>query len=754
MGLGRLVKRSFEELKAGGLKHTLLKVKFYLRDTKGGRKRKPANVDNIFGDVLFINGCYLPHPSRYRVSHQREQLLANNLVSEEIFYTDLNIDLVKRYRAFIFFRCPHTDVVEEFICKAKEFNKLVLFDIDDLVIDKKYTDLIPYLKTLSPEEKENYDDGVLRIQKTLRLCDGAITTTEALAQELKNYVPEVFINRNTASDSMCALSKRAIYERDVLPYLEKSQIDNKTDARLQKKLLKARKREDSSIVKIGYFSGSITHNDDINLILPILKKTMETHENAHLYFVGELDIPAELEPYKERIHALPFVKWQELPKLIASVDINIAPLDNTIFNAAKSENKWVEAALVKVPTIASRVGAMEKMIEHEKTGLLCDTEEEWLEALDRLISDSAYRKRIAENAHKFVYANCTTINTGLSICEYLKSKMKKNIAFVLPSVQISGGVLVILKHCAMLKASGYDVLIINDNVGNKNIEKDGEEINVLSTRTDFFHGSIDVAVGSLWATMDWVGSYRNTKERAYLVQNYETDFYEHGSFFKFRANQTYNIDGVKYITISKWCERWLKESFHKDCTFIPNGLERAMFPVKERDFTKNKIRILVEGNSDDYYKNVDESFKIVSMLDPEKYEIYFLSYQGTPKKWYRVDKFLHRVPYERVSEIYHSCDILLKSSILESFSYPPLEMMATGGFVVVRPNEGNVEYLRDGENCLFYDGSDLSTAVNAIERIASDASLRKTLLENGLKTADSRAWENFRQDIIDTYTKN
>lgn len=117
----------------------------------------------------------------------------------------------------------------------------------------------------------------------------------------------------------------------------------------------------------------------------------------------------------------------------------------------------------------------------------------------------------------------------------------------------------------------------------------------------------------------------------------------------------------------------------------------VFYPV-ERKFDRDKIRILVEGNSDDYYKNVDESFKIIDLLDKDKYEIWFMSYQGKPKENYRVDKFMHQVPYEKVPNVYRECDILLKSSLLESFSYPPLEMMATGGFVVVAPNDGNVEY--------------------------------------------------------------
>jgi len=48
-----------------------------------------------------------------------------------------------------------------------------------------------------------------------------------------------------------------------------------------------------------------------------------------------------------------------LPELKVSIDINIALIEDTIFNEAKRENKWVEAALVKVPIIA-RLSLIEK----------------------------------------------------------------------------------------------------------------------------------------------------------------------------------------------------------------------------------------------------------------------------------------------------------------------------------------------------------------------------------------------------------
>ena len=87
---------------------------------------------------------------------------------------------------------------------------------------------------------------------------------------------------------------------------------------------------------------------------------MERYTNLRLHLVGELDIPEVLQQFGSRIIIHSFIDWKELPRLISDVDINLAPLRNTLFNKAKSENKWVEAALVKVPTVASDVGAFKE----------------------------------------------------------------------------------------------------------------------------------------------------------------------------------------------------------------------------------------------------------------------------------------------------------------------------------------------------------------------------------------------------------
>lgn len=749
-----LAEKSVRALKAGGVKELVRRTRYYLgrQDVSIQASIQVDSPEKYYMDVLFINGCYLPHPSRYRVTHQREQLLAGNITSNEVFYTDLTLDLVRNYRVFIFYRCPFTEVVGKFIKLAKKLNKTVLFDIDDLVIDKKYTSTIKYLSTMTETERETYNNGVELIKKTLCMCDAAITTTERLAKELKQYVPEVYINRNVASDRMLQISEWAAYDRDILPYKKMEEINGNEALRTYKKACELKQKREKGGIRLGYFSGSITHNDDFEMILPVIEKVMKRYENLELWIVGELNIPDQLKKYKDRIISSAFVAWEELPRLIASVDINLAPLEKSIFNEAKSENKWVEAALVRVPTIASKVGAFDKMIESGVTGILCETEADWEKELIRLIEDKEYRKLIAENAYKYTKRNCVAIYTAYGITEFIKKKMMPNIVFVLPTLQISGGFLVVLKHCEILKKTGLDVTIFNDGYEQeKYVKTDTTQIPVISRKDTGIYGSIDKAVATLYSTVDFLTLYPNIKERFYLVQGFETDFCQAGEYLRFRANQTYfSCVDMKYITISKWCQKWLKEQYGKDAAYAPNGIEISRFQPRRRSM-EGKIRILVEGNSDDYYKNVDESFRIIELLDKEKYEICYMSYQGKAKDWYRVDKLLHKVPNKEVAKVYSQCDILLKTSILESFSYPPLEMMATGGFVVVAPNEGNIEYLKDGYNCLFYERGNLKTAVKAIERILTDKELRNELYEGGIITAEKRNWNLLKEEIISMY---
>lgn len=751
--MGQLLQKTLKSLANDDIATTARKIKNYCITQWASRKLGAQHYEPYM-DVLFINGCdpeAAPHPPRYRVTHQKEQLIANNIVSNEVYYTSLTMDHVRNYRVFIFFRCPVTPLIREFVAEAKNLHKTVLFDIDDLVIDTKYTDHIPYVQSLSKEEKKIYDDGVNRMGETLSLCDAAITTTERLAEELSHYVPEVFINRNTASERMLRFSEEFLKKK------EEGYDEAETGKR--KRFRCAGDEGETHLhwadeIRIGYFSGSITHNADFEMIMPAVIRVMRENKKVKLHLVGELDLPPELESLSNRIVKRKFVSWEKLPELIGSVDINLAPIEDNIFNEAKSENKWVEAALVKVPTVASRVGAFERMIQDGKTGYLCSTVDEWYQKLTDLVEHEDNRHELAENAYRYCKKHCVTMYTGFPLTKFIKSKMTPNIAFVLPSLEISGGIMVALRHAKYLFEEGYDVLLISEVPGNGWLEYMGQKFPVISKNHHPIFAHISKAVATMWTTVEFLETYPNIEQRYYLVQSFEVDFYTPEIFLRIRANQSYSpSQDIQFLTISKWCQRWLWDDYEKKSLYAPNGIDTTYFLPHKRSMT-GKIRILIEGDCAAYSKNVDESFRIVQRLSEDKYEVWYMSYNAEPKKEYRVDRFLHRVAYEKVWEVYAQCDILIKSSFLESFSYPPLEMMATGGYVVVAPNEGNIEYLVNEENCLLYYDHDIDQAVSCVERICTDKQLQNNLYKNGLQVAQSRDWENIKKEILNLYERS
>ena len=701
-------------------------------------------------DVCFINGCdqSVPHPPRYRVTHQREQLEHNNITTSEIFYTEVQEFDVKYANAFVIFRCPYTDAVGDLINAAHKLHKPVYYDIDDLVIDTKYTDRIPYVQTLTVEEKELYDDGVNRMGKTLKMCDGAITTTQALADELSHYVPEVLVNRNNSSDEMYGLSLQAI-ELKNQNYYQDVVLDSKQGIIVPK-------REQDEF-RIGYFSGSITHNADIELIKPALLQVLSDHQNVKLYLVGELDLPVEFQPYSSQIVVFPFMDWKKLPSLISMVDVNLGPIEDTIFNRAKSENKWVEAAMVQTVTVASNVGAFAEMIQDGTTGFLAD-DTQWHVVLEKLINDPSICRRVAKDAFEYVKEHCLTIHSGKKIADFFRERLDKTCVCVLPSTEISGGIMVALKHMDVLYRNGWNVTIVASNPSLPWLGLDEVQFPVLYWEREAVEASFAKGIATMWTTVSYLESHYRIKQGYYLVQNYETEFYQPAMLERQMADRTYALSNgkIKYVTISKWCQEWLENQYGQSVDYCPNGIEIDNFACKKRLFeeirrSERKCRILIEGDSAVAYKGVDDSFKVIDRLDPNRFEVWYMSYNAGAKEWYRVDKFLHRVPYSKVGEVYGQCDILLKSSTLESFSYPPLEMMATGGAVVVVQNGGNKEYLRDYENCLFYPSGDIDAGVAKIHEVIDNPDLYDHLYEVGRATAEARDWKAIEQDILKLY---
>ena len=288
------------------------------------------------------------------------------------------------------------------------------------------------------------------------------------------------------------------------------------------------------------------------MIIPYLTKILLEFKNVKLLFLGEIDLPNDLKDFSSQIIIKRFIDWKKLPELIAGIDINIVPFKDCIFNEAKNENKWLEAALVKVPTIASNIGEFKKAIIHGKTGLLCTKPEDWYKELKVLITDDFLRINIASNAFNFCKKNYYTLATGSRFPNQINSISNRHIGFVLPSLIISGGIYVILEYASFLQDSGWDVDLLFPEINMNFIEFKGHKFNSINLANSMMEVQYDVLVATLYTTISIVLNYSKVKRRSYLVQGYETDFFPYGDIERVIAERTYSIPfGVEYITISK-----------------------------------------------------------------------------------------------------------------------------------------------------------------------------------------------------------
>ncbi len=337
--------------------------------------------------ILFISGIG-GDTRRYRCLHPQEQLALKRAVTALREADDAQILAdVFDYDLFILHRVPHSPLISLFVELARAQGKPLVFETDDLVFDPDLQAHIGYIDTLSPEAARRFRSDLRRLDQTLQGCDCALTTTQFLADEAGRRGKPAYVHRNAPSAEMFRLSEQAWAERG-------RRLEEENDP--------------PRPLVIAYFSGTDSHNRDFQTIAGPLTEVLSAHPHTWLHVGGYLELGPDFEPFQSRIRRTPFVTWRELPQLIAQTDVNLAPLElDNPFCQAKSEIKFVEAALVGVPTVASRVEAYEHAITHERDGLLAGPPDEWRAALQSLLEHPDRRRELGQAARQTAYARYT-----------------------------------------------------------------------------------------------------------------------------------------------------------------------------------------------------------------------------------------------------------------------------------------------------------------------------------------------------------
>ena len=344
------------------------------------RIAKPAQLS-----VLFVAGTTELLSRRYRVDNIREQLAKQGFQTRIV--EDLDARRLKRqlrdFDVIVFQRTIATAELLDFTHHAQASRCAVAFEIDDYLFDEDLYETTDMFRTLPEVESRALRGYMLGYREMLLACPNFVGTTRFLADKAARLHRQSYVIRNGLSDEYLSLARKGMEQ--------KRQVDS-----------------GRTMIRIGYLSGTKTHSDDFKLIVGPLRRLMAHSPEVCLCLFGHLELPSELLPFKDRITVHSFMRWEKLVAHTASLDLVVAPLQETAFNQAKSALKYFEAAALEVPTVASPTEDFQVAITHGVNGLLAASDDEWFTCLHDLVSNAEWRRRIGQAARRDVLQRYTS----------------------------------------------------------------------------------------------------------------------------------------------------------------------------------------------------------------------------------------------------------------------------------------------------------------------------------------------------------
>ncbi|MFO1098524.1 MAG: methyltransferase domain-containing protein [Xanthobacteraceae bacterium] len=290
-------------------------------------------------------------------------------------------------------RLQFSSLIGRLINRAKQRGCRVIFDVDDLVFNPIYVEMIISTLQQDCDDSQQWDFWYAytgRIKSTLDICDRAIATNAFLAKQIEDCSGiQASVVPNFMNAEQLAISSR-IYNA-------------KRESRFRR----------NNRLHIGYFSGSPSHDKDFAIVASALGALLDENPSIMVRLVGYAALSALPARHRHRIEVIPFTDFLNLQILIGETEINIVPLQNNIFTNCKSNLKFFEAGIVGTITVAAPTYAYGQIIQNGVNGFLSG-EHEWgikLRAAIKIFEDAddghisiAEKARIvSEEKYSYIY---------------------------------------------------------------------------------------------------------------------------------------------------------------------------------------------------------------------------------------------------------------------------------------------------------------------------------------------------------------
>lgn len=710
---------------------------------------------NSHFDVLYVIGCLEGESKRYRVYNQMKVLRNAGYSVAATVEIDLEYiaDSAITADRIVFFRLVWSPSVSSFMDYAEKTGAKTYFDIDDLVFEPENIAYVRAIEGYTKLQRANYCHDVQRYRLTLENADAVITTTDFLASRVFSLGKKCLVVPNSISQKQIERAEHLLQE---LP-------SNSND-----------------MIRIGYFSGTATHDQDFLECEEALIEVLNRYPQCRLVFVGYLSLSPSWELFKSRIEKHDFLPYLDMLHILATVDINIAPLElGNPYCEGKSQLKIFEAGLLNVPTVASATSAYRTAVTHGRDGFLASSKEEWISALEELISSSAKRKEVGEKARiralsqfgpdalmdelrkAFIPDSPSAEGSGLdkktvepqvSRFPYKVKGEKPTVGwFIPPLIKGGGGHRTIFQNINALVSAGYEC---HAYIEPKNLQD--EERLSMSVEKDFdcsgakVHSGfnvqepLDLLFATASSTAKPVKDCSLAAKKVYFIQDYEALFHQMGDNYILSEN-TYKY-GFSTITIGRWLAEKLKADFMVSSWFFDFCVDLEVYHPITNVRREKAICFIYQPEKPRRCAQVGlEALSIVKHLRPDA-KVYLYGSKDMLHNVSFEHENLKLLSVEECNSLYNRCSVGLCISSSNP-SRIPFEMMAAGLAVVDIYRESNIYDMPD-QGVVLAEQSPGSIA-KAIIEILDDDKKQKSMSEFGTKFMSKRPLEKGYQQFVE-----
>ncbi len=341
-----------------------------------GETHRPAS-EFMTPRVLIVAEMSIPQCKKYRVTQKAELFSKIGIEASVVDWThsDEARTLLQTHSIVIFYRVPAVPEAILLIKEAKRLGIHTFWEVDDLIFDPEGYLSNKNIETLSPGDRKGVLEGMRLYREALLLCDEGIASTKALAKAMSEVTNRNAVIVENALDSDTIL----IAER-----IRKNQT--------------ATPKEPKQDITIVYGSGTKTHDIDFLAASDALFNVLSERSNVKLRIIGSLNIESRFNIFSDRIERFSFVSFDRYSQLVAEADISIAPLEDSVFNDAKSNIKFLEASVLGIPSVCSPADAFRTAIVDGENGFLAADTAQWQQKLLLLVDKPNLRREMAHRA--------------------------------------------------------------------------------------------------------------------------------------------------------------------------------------------------------------------------------------------------------------------------------------------------------------------------------------------------------------------